>query len=78
MMEAIGSGLTILVDGKNMVQTNIYDVELGSPVSIENLRLHVMSIFDKYDLQQHRLMIKKVVQVEEGVFIKGPDNEFMQ
>jgi cyanophycinase len=78
IMEAIGSGLTILVDGKNMVETNIYDVELGSPVSIENLRLHVMSIFDKYDLQQHRLMIKKVVKVEEGVFIKGPDNEFMQ
>lgn len=78
MMEAIGSGLIILVDGKNMVETNIYDVELGSPVSIENLRLHVMSIYDKYDLQQHRLLIKKVVKVEDGVFIKGPDNEFMQ
>ena len=78
MMEAIGSGLIILVDGKNMVETNIYDVELGSPVSIENLRLHVMSIYDRYDLQQHRLLIKKVIKVEDGVFIKGPDNEFMQ
>ena len=78
MMEAIGSGLIILVDGKNMVETNIYDVELGSPVSIENLRLHAMSIYDKYDLQQHRLLIKKIVKVEEGVFIKGPDNELMQ
>lgn len=78
MMEAIGSGLIILIDGKNMVETNIYDVELGSPVSIENLRLHVMSIYDRYDLQQHRLLIKKIVKVEEGVFIKGPDNEFMQ
>ncbi len=77
-MEAIGPGLIILVDGKNMVETNIYDVELGSPISIENLRLHVMSIFDKYDLQQHRLSIKKIIKVEEGVFIKGPDNDFMQ
>lgn len=77
-MEAIGSGLIILVDGKNMVETNIYDVELGSPVSIENLRLHVMSLYDKYDLHQHKLLIKKIVKVEEGVFIKGPDNEFMQ
>src|ERR1700760_1164440 len=71
MMEAIGSGLTILVNGKNMVETNIYDVELGSPVSIENLRLHVMSIYDKYDLYQHKLHIKKVVKVEEGVFVKA-------
>jgi len=72
-MEAIGSGLIILVDGKNMVETNIYDVDLGSPVSIENLKLHVMSIYDKYDLHQHKLHIKKVYKVEEGVFIRGQD-----
>lgn len=75
MMEAIGSGLIILVDGKNLVETNIYDVELGSPVSIENLKLHVMSIYDKYDLHQHKLHIKKVVKVEEGVFIRGQDTD---
>jgi len=75
MMEAIGSGLIILVDGKNMVETNIYDVELGSPVSIENLKLHVMSIYDKYDLDQHKLYIKKVYRVEDGVFIQGQDTD---
>lgn len=75
MMEAIGSGLIILVDGQNMVETNIYDVELGSPVSIENLKLHVMSIFDKYDLDQHKLYIKKVYRVEDGVFIQGQDTD---
>jgi len=71
LMEAIGSGLIILVDGRNMVETNIYDVEIGAPVSIENLKVHVMSIFDKYDLLQHKLLIKKVVKVENGVFIKA-------
>ena len=35
MMEAIGSGLTILVNGRKMAETNIYDVEMGSPVSIK-------------------------------------------
>jgi cyanophycinase len=75
MMEAIGSGLIILVDGQNMVETNIYDVELGSPVSIENLKLHVMSIFDKYDLDQRKLYIKKVYRVEDGVFIQGQDTD---
>ncbi len=75
MMEAIGSGLIILVDGRNIVETNIYDVELGSPVSIENLKVHVMSIFDKYDLEQHKLMIKKTVRVEEGVYLQAPDKD---
>jgi cyanophycinase len=73
MMEAIGSGLIILVDGRNMVETNIYDVEMGAPVSIENLKVHVMSIYDKYDIKQHKLLIKKVVRVEDGVFIKAGD-----
>jgi cyanophycinase len=78
IMEAIGSGLTILVDGKNMVETNIYDVEMGAPVSIENLRLHVMSIYDKYDLKQHKLHIKKVLKVEDGFFLKVPDDDLIQ
>jgi cyanophycinase len=69
-MEAIGSGLTILVDGRYISETSIYDVEMGAPVSIDNLRVHVMSIFDKYDLHKHELRINKVVKVEEGVFIK--------
>ncbi|HUH32615.1 MAG TPA: cyanophycinase [Daejeonella sp.] len=69
-MEAIGSGLTILVDGRFISETSIYDVQMGAPVSIDNLRVHVMSIFDKYDLHTHELKINKVVKVEEGVFIK--------
>jgi cyanophycinase len=69
-MEAIGSGLTILVDGRYISETSIYDVEMGAPVSIDNLRVHVMSIFDKYDLHKHDLKINKAVKVEEGVFIK--------
>lgn len=71
MMEAIGSGLIILVDGHNMVATNIYEVEIGAPVSIENLKVHVMSIYDKYDLLQNKLLIKKIVKIEDGVFIKA-------
>src|ERR1700748_136469 len=60
MMEAIGSGLTILVNGRKMAETNIYDVEMGSPVSIRNMRVSVMSIYDKYDLAQNQLIIKKI------------------
>jgi len=78
IMEAIGSGLIILVDGRNVVATNIYDVEIGSPVSIDSLKVHVMSIFDKYDLAQHRLIIKKTIKVEEGVFIHAPDSDLLQ
>jgi len=69
-LEAIGSGLTILVDGRFISETSIYEVEIGSPVSIGGLKVHVMSIFDKYDLEKHELTIQKTVKVEEGVFLK--------
>lgn len=50
-MEAIGSGLVILVDGTHMRHTNITDVGMGEPVSIENLTVHVMSFGDTFDLR---------------------------
>jgi len=34
-----------------------------------------MSIFDKYDLTQNLLTIKKTVKVEDGVFINVPDSD---
>ncbi|MBW7870523.1 MAG: cyanophycinase [Flavobacteriia bacterium] len=49
-MEAIGSGLVILVDGRQIKDTNLTDVPLGAPISINNLIVHVMSQDDKYDL----------------------------
>lgn len=57
VMEAIGSGLIILVDGTHMRRTNMTDVEMGEPVSIENLIIHVMSIGDHFDLKTKRLII---------------------
>ena len=56
-MEAIGSGLVMLVDGTHMKDTNISDVEIGEPVSIENLIVHVMSLGDHYDLKLKKLTI---------------------
>ena len=56
-MEAIGSGLVMLVDGTNMRDTSLTDVEIGEPVSIENLIVHVMALGDHYDLKKKKLTI---------------------
>lgn len=65
-MEAIGSGLIILVDATHMGKTSITDVEMGQPVSIENLTVHVMAEGDHFDLKTKKLTIadKKVVEAE--------------
>ncbi len=56
-MEAIGSGLVILVDGTNMRHTNIFDVEMGEPISIDNLTVHVISYGDHFDLKTKKLTL---------------------
>jgi cyanophycinase len=56
-MEALGSGLVILVDGRHISDTNITDVNIGEPISIKNLVVHVMSKYDKYLLKEHQFTI---------------------
>ncbi len=60
-MEAIGSGLVILVDGRNIKDTNITQVEMGSPISIKNMVVHVMSHHDHYNLETHEMTIHAVL-----------------
>jgi cyanophycinase len=57
-MEAIGSGLVILVDGREIKDTNLTKVELGQPISISHLVTHVMSKFDTYNLETHLMHIQ--------------------
>jgi cyanophycinase len=65
-MEAIGSGMVILVDGRDMADTNLTDVEMGQPVSIKNMIVHVMCDGDTYNLIEHKLTIHhpKVVSTD--------------
>ncbi len=56
-MEAIGSGLVILVDGREIKDTNLTQVELGQPISISHLVTHVMSKHDTFDLDTYKMTI---------------------
>jgi cyanophycinase len=56
-MEAIGSGLVILVDGKEIKDTNLTQVEIGQPISINHLVTHVMSMYDTFDISTFKMTI---------------------
>jgi cyanophycinase len=56
-MEALGSGLVILVDGKEIKDTNLTQVEMGQPISINHLVTHVMSMYDTFDLKSFKMHI---------------------
>ncbi|WP_394759535.1 cyanophycinase [Flavobacterium sp.] len=56
-MEAIGSGLVILVDGREIKDTNLTQIELGQPISISHLVTHVMSKYDTFNLDTFKMTI---------------------
>ena len=57
-MEAIGSGLVILVDGREIKDTNLTQIEMGQPISISHLVTHVLSKYDTFDLDSFKMTIK--------------------
>ena len=58
-LEAIGSGLIIIVDGHGIRHSNIADLSEGSPISIENLIVHVMTKGNGYILKERKFLIEE-------------------
>lgn len=71
-MEAIGSGLVVIIDGHEILHSNIADIPDGNPVSIENLKVHFCEKGNGYLIRERRFLpeategavIRKQVEVE--------------
>lgn len=71
-MEAIGSGLVVIVDGHEIMHSNIADIPEGNPISIENLKVHFCEKGNGYLVKERKYLpeasdgsvIKKQVDVE--------------
>jgi cyanophycinase len=64
-MEAIGSGLVIIVDGHDIRHSNIADIPDGCPISIEGLKVHFCEKGNGY-LVRERVFIP---EVREGAVV---------
>jgi len=71
-MEAIGSGLVMIIDGHDIRHSNIADIPDGNPISIENLKVHFCEKGNGYLLKERvfvqevseNAVVKKQVNVE--------------
>jgi cyanophycinase len=59
-MEAIGSGLVIIFDGHNIRHSNLADLQEGSPISIEQMVVHVMAKGNSYNLKERKFFAEAV------------------
>jgi cyanophycinase len=65
-MEAIGSGLVIIIDGHDIGHCNIADIPDGNPISIENLKVHFCEKGNGYWLHERKFLM----EVREGALIR--------
>ncbi|MBI1344050.1 MAG: cyanophycinase [Terrimonas sp.] len=65
-MEAIGSGLVVIIDGHDILHNNIADIPDGNPISIENLKVHFCEKGNGYIVSERKFL----VEASEGALIK--------
>ncbi|HEX2848171.1 MAG TPA: cyanophycinase [Chitinophagaceae bacterium] len=65
-MEAIGSGLVVIVDGFDIRHCNIADIPDGNPISIENLKVHFCEKGNGYLLNERKFL----PEAREGAVIR--------
>jgi cyanophycinase len=64
-MEAIGSGLVIIVDGHDIRHSNIADIPDGCPISIESLKVHFCEKGNGFLLNERKF----IPEVREGAVV---------
>jgi cyanophycinase len=57
-MEAVGSGLVIIIDGHDIRHTNIADIPQGNPISIEHLIVHFCEHGNAYRVRERKFLMK--------------------
>jgi len=54
MIQVIGKGTVTIIDVSEMTYTNESKVQRSEPLSMHNLKLHILGYGDRYDLNQHQ------------------------
>jgi cyanophycinase len=55
-LEAIGSGMVVIIDGHDIRHSNIADIPEGNPMSIENIRVHLCAKGNGFLLHERRFV----------------------
>lgn len=58
--KCLGSGMVVIIDGRDIEHTNINEVENDEAIYVDNLRVHLLVRDCKFDIQTYRLQHPKL------------------
>ncbi|MFY8109793.1 MAG: cyanophycinase [Bacteroidia bacterium] len=59
-LEVVGSGAVVIVDGRDIRHTNITDVSIGEPISVENIKVNILVRGNAYLLKERKFEVEAV------------------
>ena len=54
--ECRGSGMVVIVDGNEIEQTNVTEIEDNTPIYVENLKVHILSKGCKFSIKDRKMV----------------------
>jgi cyanophycinase len=60
-----GSGMVVIIDGKDIGQTNITEADQGSPVFVENMKVHLLVRNCRFCLKERRMAVPAIEPEKE-------------
>src|SRR6478609_3008968 len=66
VMEAIGSGLVMIIDGHDILHSNIADIPDGNPISVENIKVHFCEKGNGYLIKERKFL----PEASEGAVVR--------
>ena len=58
--ECRGSGMVVIIDGAEIEQTNISEVEENAPVYVENFKVHLLVEDCRFNLETRRMSVSAI------------------
>ncbi|MEO6819280.1 MAG: cyanophycinase [Ginsengibacter sp.] len=74
IMEAIGSGLVMIIDGHDIMHNNIADIPDGNPISVENIKVHFCEKGNGYLVKERKFIPDIAAYLGESKSIQTPQN----
>lgn len=72
ILRAIGSGITVIMDGQHLKHTNVADIDFDDPIAIENLAIHTIVNGYGYNLSEKKYL--KPDDLEQLNLVESEEN----
>lgn len=60
-MQCYGSGMVMIIDGNDILQTNVVDADDDTPIFVENLKVHLLCKDTRFSMKDRKVMAGKRV-----------------